>query len=215
MTAGRIFFRSLFPYDLIGLTMFQKLIEFVLKSKFIVLSVIVGLVLWGSFSLQNLPIDAVPDITNNQVVLITQSPTLATQEVEKYVTAPIELQLANISGVEQIRSISRQGLSVITLIFKEEVPAYQARQVVTEQLKVVERDIPQGFVCEPRRRVLHAARSGQAPQARRRIAPGGQQLPQVPTHHRSQSRPLHHPGGSGRLSPVPGQTPGRGAYLQP
>ena len=125
--------------------MFQKLIEFVLKSKFIVLSVIVGLVLWGSFSLQNLPIDAVPDITNNQVVLITQSPTLATQEVEKYVTAPIELQLANISGVEQIRSISRQGLSVITLIFKEEVPAYQARQVVTEQLKVVERDIPQGF----------------------------------------------------------------------
>jgi cobalt-zinc-cadmium resistance protein CzcA len=145
VTAGRIFFRSLFPYDLIGLTMFQKLIEFVLKSKFIVLSVIVGLVLWGSFSLQNLPIDAVPDITNNQVVLITQSPTLATQEVEKYVTAPIELQLANISGVEQIRSISRQGLSVITLIFKEEVPAYQARQVVTEQLKVVERDIPQGF----------------------------------------------------------------------
>lgn len=125
--------------------MLQTLLEFVLKSKFIVLSTIIGLVIWGGFSLRDLPIDAVPDITNNQVVLITQSPTLATQEVEKYVTAPIELQLANISGIEQIRSISRQGLSVITLIFKEEVPAYQARQVVSEQLKVVENDIPAGF----------------------------------------------------------------------
>lgn len=145
MAAGKVLFRSLFFYDLIGLIMLQTGLEFVLKSKFIVLITIIGLVLWGSFSLRNLPIDAVPDITNNQVVLITQSPTLATQEVEKYVTAPIELQLANISGVEQIRSISRQGLSVITLIFKEEVPAYQARQVVAEQLKIVEKDIPQGF----------------------------------------------------------------------
>ena len=100
--------------------MFDKIIQFSIKHKLIVAVFTLGLIIWGVYSLTRLPIDAVPDITNNQVQIITQAPTLGAQEVEQYVTAPIELAVANIPNVIERRSISRSGLSVITIVFKDD-----------------------------------------------------------------------------------------------
>ncbi|OJX32396.1 MAG: acriflavine resistance protein B [Chryseobacterium sp. 36-9] len=102
------------------------------------------LIIWGVWSATKLPIDATPDITNNQVQIITVCPTLAGQEVEQLVTFPIEQSIANVPDIEETRSISRFGLSVITVVFKEEVDIYFARQLVTEKLKQAEEEIPQG-----------------------------------------------------------------------
>jgi len=102
------------------------------------------LVIWGIWSATRLPIDAVPDITNNQVQIITACPALAGQEVEQLVTFPIEQSIANIPNIEETRSISRFGLSVITVVFKEEVDPYFARQLINEKLKEAAEDIPAG-----------------------------------------------------------------------
>jgi heavy metal efflux system protein len=125
--------------------MFQKIITYSIQNKLIIGLMVVGMVLSGVYSLTQLPIDAVPDVTNNQVVVFTQSPTLAAQEVEQYITSPIELQVANLQGVTEIRSTSRQGLSVITLVFDEDTEMYLARQMVAEQLKNAEAEIPSQF----------------------------------------------------------------------
>ena len=89
-----------------------------------------------------LPIDAVPDITNNQVQIVTVSPTLAPQEVEQLITMPVEISMSNIMNVEEIRSVSRFGLSLVTVVFKESVPTLQARQLVNEQIQAVAGEIP-------------------------------------------------------------------------
>ena len=89
-----------------------------------------------------LPIDAVPDITNNQVQIVTVSPTLAPQEVEQLITMPIEIAMSNIMNVEDIRSVSRFGLSVVTVVFKESVPTLDARQLINEQIQSVAGEIP-------------------------------------------------------------------------
>ena len=125
--------------------MFEKIILFSIRNKLIIGIAIIGLIALGGYSLSKLPIDAIPDVTNNQVVILTQTPSLATEEVEQYITAPIELKMANLDGVEEIRSISRQGLSVITVVFKENVGMYLARQMVAEQIKMAEADIPAGM----------------------------------------------------------------------
>ena len=88
-----------------------------------------------------LPIDAVPDITNNQVQIVTVSPTLAPQEVEQLITMPIEIAMSNIMNVEDIRSVSRFGLSVVTVVFKEDVPTLDARQLINEQIQTVSGEI--------------------------------------------------------------------------
>jgi len=103
------------------------------------------LIIWGVWSATKLPIDAVPDITNNQVQIITVCPTLAAQEVEQLVTFPIEQSIANIPDLEETRSISRFGLSVITVVFKEKVDIYFARQLINEKLKEAEEKIPNGI----------------------------------------------------------------------
>lgn len=125
--------------------MFEKIIYYSIHNKLVISLLIVGLVIWGGYSLTQLPIDAIPDVTNNQVVILTQSPTLAAQEVEQYITTPIELQVANLQGVSETRSTSRQGLSVITLVFEEGIEMYLARQMVAEQLKIAEGEIPANF----------------------------------------------------------------------
>ncbi len=102
------------------------------------------LIIYGTYSLQQLPIDAVPDITNNQVQIITVSSTLATQEVEQFVTAPIEQSIASLPDLEEMRSISRFGLSVVTVVFKDKVDIYFARQLVDQRLKDAEEKIPAG-----------------------------------------------------------------------
>ena len=104
-----------------------------------------ALIVWGVWSAVKLPIDALPDITDNQVQIITQSPTLAAQEVEQFVTSPIEKTMANLPDIIEMRSFSRFGLSVITIVFKEDVNIYFARQLINEKLKQAETEIPDGM----------------------------------------------------------------------
>jgi cobalt-zinc-cadmium resistance protein CzcA len=122
--------------------MFDKIIAYSVQNKFVIGLLVAALTLWGLFSLQQLPIDAVPDITNNQVQVITTSPTLATQEVEQFITTPIELSLQNIQQLVEIRSVSRFGLSVVTVVFEEDMDIYLARQLVGEYLQEARENIP-------------------------------------------------------------------------
>lgn len=106
--------------------------------------VVLSLIFWGTYSLTQLPIDALPDITNNQVQVITIAPTLASQEVEQFITYPIEKALATIPGLTEQRSLSRMGLSLITVVFDEDMDIYKARQLVDEKIKEAEKLIPPG-----------------------------------------------------------------------
>jgi cobalt-zinc-cadmium resistance protein CzcA len=124
--------------------MLDKIIAFSIKNKFIVGLMTLALIVWGVWSATKLPIDAVPDITNNQVQIITVCPTLAGQEVEQLVTYPIEQSIANLPDLEELRSISRFGLSVITVVFDDKVDIYFARQLINERLKEAETKIPKG-----------------------------------------------------------------------
>jgi heavy metal efflux system protein len=125
--------------------MIEKIIGFSLKNKTIIGLFIIALIAWGTYSLAKLPIDAVPDITNNQVQVISIAPALAVQEVELFITAPIEVSVANIPDVIELRSISRLGLSVVTIVFKDNVDIYKARMLVGERLKEAENQIPEGM----------------------------------------------------------------------
>ena len=127
--------------------MFDKIIYFSIKNKAAIGLMTLSLVIWGIYSLTKLPIDAVPDITNNQVQVITQAPSLGAQEVEQFITAPIELAMANIPEVIEKRSISRSGISVITIVFEDETDIYWARQQVGAQLKEAEANIPKGLAA--------------------------------------------------------------------
>ncbi|MHA8098033.1 CusA/CzcA family heavy metal efflux RND transporter [Aquirufa aurantiipilula] len=118
--------------------MINSIIYFSIRNKLIVGLFVLGLVAWGGYSLTRLPIDALPDITSNQVQVITQSPALAASEVEKFVTYPLEISLRTIPNVKDIRSISRMGLSIITVVFEDEVAMEVARQQVSEKLKAAE-----------------------------------------------------------------------------
>lgn len=124
--------------------MLDKIIHFSIHNKFIVGLSTLALVLVGIYNLSRLPIDALPDITNNQVQIITTAPTLATQEVEQFITYPIEQTMKTIPKIVEMRSLSRFGLSVITLVFEENVDVYWARQQMSEKLKDAERLIPKG-----------------------------------------------------------------------
>ncbi|PLK43992.1 MULTISPECIES: CusA/CzcA family heavy metal efflux RND transporter [Bacteroidota] len=125
--------------------MLDSIIKFSIKNKIVIGIMTLVLIIWGVWSATKLPIDAVPDITNNQVQIITACPTLAGQEVEQLVTFPIEQSIANIPDLEETRSISRFGLSVVTVVFKENVDIYFARQLVNEKLKEAEEKIPKGI----------------------------------------------------------------------
>ncbi len=124
--------------------MLEKIIQFSIRQKLLVGLGVVALIAWGSYALTQLPIDAIPDITNNQVQVVTQVPSLAAQETEQFVTFPLETTLRNVPGVTEIRSISRFGLSVITVVFDETTPTLQARQLVAEQLKAAEGSLTAG-----------------------------------------------------------------------
>ena len=125
--------------------MLDNIIKFSIKNKLVIGAMTLLLIIWGVWSATKLPIDAVPDITNNQVQIITVCPTLAGQEVEQLVTFPIEQSIANIPDLEETRSISRFGLSVITVVFKDDVDIYFARQLINEKLKEAEEKIPKGI----------------------------------------------------------------------
>ena len=125
--------------------MFDSIIAYSVRNKLVVGLFVLALIIWGIFSLRQIPIDAVPDITNNQVQVITSSPTLATQEVEQFITTPIELALQNVQDLVEIRSISRFGLSVVTVVFEESTDIYLARQLVSEYLREAGENIPNGL----------------------------------------------------------------------
>ncbi|TDQ73741.1 CusA/CzcA family heavy metal efflux RND transporter [Sphingobacterium yanglingense] len=125
--------------------MLDSIIRFSIKNKIIIGLMTLLLIIWGSWSATKLPIDAVPDITNNQVQIFTAVPTLAGQEVEQLVTFPIEQSIANVPDIEEIRSISRFGLSVVTVVFKEDVDIYFARQLIGEKLKQAVENMPPGI----------------------------------------------------------------------
>ncbi len=125
--------------------MLSKIIEFSIKNKLIIGLFVLGLIAYGSYEVKKLPIDAVPDITNNQVQVITVAPALGAPDVERLITFPIEQVNNNIPGLIELRSFSRFGLSVVTIVFDDKTDIYWARQQVSERLQQVQEQIPKGF----------------------------------------------------------------------
>ncbi len=125
--------------------MLNKIIEFSVKNKLIIGLFVIALVGFGIYQTTKLPIDAVPDITNNQVQVITIAPSFGATDIERLVTFPIEQANSNISGMKEIRSFSRFGLSLVTIVFDDDVDVYWARQQVSERLQQVQSQIPQGI----------------------------------------------------------------------
>lgn len=124
--------------------MLERIVKFSINNKLIIGMMTLVLIVWGIWSAFKLPVDALPDITDNQVQIITVCPTLASQEVEQLVTFPIEQSIANIPGLKETRSISRFGLSVITAVFEDNMDIYFARQLINENIKEAAEDIPEG-----------------------------------------------------------------------
>ncbi|SNZ01426.1 CusA/CzcA family heavy metal efflux RND transporter [Flagellimonas pacifica] len=125
--------------------MINKIIDFSINHKFIIGLLTLALIGAGLYSMTQVPIDAVPDITNNQVQVITQSPNLGTEDIEQFVTYPVEVAMSNLPSVKEIRSVSRFGLSVVTIVFDDDMGTYLPRQLVSEKLTEVREQIPQGF----------------------------------------------------------------------
>ncbi|CAL1519826.1 CusA/CzcA family heavy metal efflux RND transporter [Chitinophaga sp. MM2321] len=125
--------------------MLNKIISFSVKNKLIIGLFVLALIGWGSFEVTRLPIDALPDITDNQVQVITVSPSLGAPDVERLITFPIEQSCSNIPGLKQIRSFSRFGLSLVTIVFHDETDIYWARQQIAERLQQVQQEIPTGI----------------------------------------------------------------------
>jgi len=125
--------------------MLHKIIEFSVKNKLIISLFVLALIGYGSYQLTKLPIDAVPDITDNQVQVITLSPSLGATDVERLITFPIEQANSNIPGLKEIRSFSRFGLSLVTIVFHDGIDVYWARQQVAERLQLVQSEIPKGI----------------------------------------------------------------------
>ncbi|MCA8829099.1 efflux RND transporter permease subunit [Hymenobacter pini] len=125
--------------------MLARIIRGSIHNKLFVVLLLLALVAWGGYSATTLPLDAIPDVTNNQVQVLTQSPALAAQEVEQLLTIPLEQSLRTIPGVTEVRSVSRFGLSVITVVFEDDVPTLQTRQLVAEKLRTAEADLGAGL----------------------------------------------------------------------
>ncbi len=125
--------------------MIDFIIEFSVRNKLIIFLFVIAIIFWGSYSLTQIPIGAVPDVTNNQVQVITTSRNLATEDVEQFITYPIELEMANLPGVIEIRSITKFGLSVVTVVFEDASGTYLPRQLIAEKLASINEIIPEGY----------------------------------------------------------------------
>lgn len=125
--------------------MLTKIITFSVRNKLIIALLVLALVGIGAYQVTRLPIDAVPDITNNQVQVITVAPSFGATDIERLVTFPIEQANSNISGLKEIRSFSRFGLSLVTIVFDYDIDIYWARQQVAERLQQARQEIPQGI----------------------------------------------------------------------
>ncbi|MDF4204270.1 CusA/CzcA family heavy metal efflux RND transporter [Maribacter sp. SA7] len=125
--------------------MLSHIINFSLKNKLIILLFTVFIIGYGLFALSQIPIGAVPDVTNNQVQVITTSRNLSTQDMEQFITYPVELEMANLPGVKEIRSVSKFGLSVVTIVFEDDLGTYLPRQLIAEKIASATEKIPAGF----------------------------------------------------------------------
>ena len=125
--------------------MLSHIINFSIRNKFIVLLFTVFIIGYGLYALSQIPIGAVPDVTNNQVQVITTSRNLSTKDMEQFITYPVELEMANLPGVKEIRSVSKFGLSVVTIVFDDDLGTYLPRQLIAEKIKSATEKIPQGF----------------------------------------------------------------------
>jgi len=125
--------------------MLNRILDFSLKNKLIVILFTITVATFGLFSIYKIPVGAVPDITNNQVQVITTSGNLSTQEIEQFITAPVEMEMANLPGVTEIRSISKFGISVVTVVFRDNIGTYLPRQLIAEKIKSASANIPEGF----------------------------------------------------------------------
>ena len=123
--------------------MLTFIVDFALTNRWIVLASLIALLLAGGFVLVNLPIDAFPDLTNNQVVVVTECPSMSSTEVDELVTYPIESSLVGMPRIETVRSMSTLGLSMVTLVFEDSLNQYLARQLVAERLQDVRARLPQ------------------------------------------------------------------------
>ena len=125
--------------------MLNRIINFSIKNKLIAILVTISVAGFGVFAILQIPVGAVPDITNNQVQVITTSTNLSTQDVEQFITYPVELEMSNLPGVKEIRSISKFGLSVVTIVFEDKIGTYLPRQLIAEKIKNASANIPEGF----------------------------------------------------------------------
>src|SRR5579859_3970217 len=124
--------------------MLNGIISFSIRNKIVIGALTLALIVWGVYSAKQLPIDAVPDITNNQVQVLTVSSSLAANEIERLVTFPVEQTMATIPHITEMRSFSRFGLSVVTIVFTDDADVYWARQQVNERLSLAKAQIPPG-----------------------------------------------------------------------
>lgn len=125
--------------------MLKKIIDFSIRNKLIVILFTITISAFGLFAILKIPVGAVPDITNNQVQVITTSGNLSTQEIEQFITAPVELEMANLPGVKEIRSVSKFGISVVTIVFEDNLGTYLPRQLIAEKIKAASANIPENF----------------------------------------------------------------------
>lgn len=125
--------------------MINQIINFSIKNKLIIILFTVTIAAYGVYAVFKIPVGAVPDITNNQVQVLTTSPNLSTQDVEQFITYPLELEMSNLPGVKEIRSVSKFGLSVVTIVFNDDMGTYLPRQLIAEKIKSASANIPKGF----------------------------------------------------------------------
>lgn len=125
--------------------MIESIVRFSVRHKLMVFLFTATVAALGVFSLTRLPIGATPDVTNNQVQVITTSRNLSTLDVEKFLTYPVEMEMANLPGVQEIRSVSKFGLSVVTIVFDDDMGTYLPRQLIAEKIEAASENIPEGF----------------------------------------------------------------------
>jgi cobalt-zinc-cadmium resistance protein CzcA len=123
----------------------RKLLDLALANRAFVLITLLLFIAIGTYSLTRLPIDAVPDVTNVQVQILTKSPSLGPAEVEQFITYPVEAAMNGLPSIQEVRSISRYGISAVTVVFKDNMPIYLARQLVGERLTETRESIPASF----------------------------------------------------------------------
>ena len=122
----------------------HKLIDFSLRFRFLILLGTLLLVVFGVYSLYRLPIDAVPDITPNQVLVLTRAPSLSPLEVEQLLSFPVETAMSGLPGVERIQSVSKAGLSYVAIYFRDDMDPYFSRRLVMERMPQAREAIPEG-----------------------------------------------------------------------